>query len=535
MVKKRMKKLIVILLSIMIIGTLTACSASEQTGNSTAKKIVNIGVTYTPGNLNPLSPNGEVATYATGLMFLPLVELDSNMEFQPMLAKSITTEDNRTFTIELFEDAVWTDGTSVTSDDVIYTIKQMATPEVGSIYAYVYAMFEGFDENGYLVDPSDTTSIIRLDDKRLQLVAKEELSLTTFMNSVGRFLWTVPQHILKDISPNNLVASEFFQNPTVTNGPFSLVAYDRNHYIQLAANKEYFKGAPKIDQLNFQVMQGNQLFARLQSGEIDVIIPTMSMVPVTDFEAVKSLENITTIVDSPITNQYVYINETVFPDEKVRKALVYAINREQIVTELLLGNAEVVDGFFTSYSPYFNENLKPTEYNPQKAKELLEEAGWDSTREITLSISSGDDTFAQAANIIAANLNEVGVKAKVQLTDFATLLDELYSMEYDLGVLQYTFVPVDPYPDISYLLMEGNVNGYFNEEVNELLTKVKSEDNFDTVKEIYDRVNQISAEEVPMFSVYAANSLGAVSKRLTGVEPKAYGAFIHVQDWDITE
>lgn len=532
---KILKRIGSLFLSALLIVSLTACSAGSTGSNGeSSKKIVNIGVTYAPGNINPLSPNGEVATYATGLMFLPLMELDSNMEFQPMLAESIETEDNLTFTIKINKDATWTDGEPVTSDDVIFTIKQMANEKVGSIYAYVYAAFKGFDENGYIEEgTTEVPGIVRVDDKTLQLIAKEPLSLTTFNNSVARYLWTIPEHVLKDVAPEELVGSEFFQKPDVTNGPFTLISYDRDHYIQFAANKEYFKGAPKIDQLNFNVMQGNQIYARLQSGEIDLTVPTLSTIPVEDYENISNLEGIKTIIDEPITNQYVYINEKVIPDAKTRLALVYAINRQQIVDELLLGNGEVINGFFTTYSPYYDKTLVPTEYNPEKAKELLAESNWDSSKEITISVSSGDDTMAQAANIIVSNLNDVGIKAKLKMTDFATLLDELYSMNYDLGILQYTFVPVDPYPDISYLLQEGNVNGYSNKEVDELLEQVKSEDDFDKVNEIYGKINKIAEKEVPMFSVYAAKSMAAVSERVTGAEPKAYGTFINVQDWDV--
>lgn len=537
MFSKKLKRISGIVLGLVLTLSLTACgSTSNDKGTDSSKKIVNVGVTYAPGNINPLSPNGEVATYATGLLFLPLVELNGDLKFQPMLAESIETKDNLTFTIKIDEKANWTDGTPVTSDDVIFTIKQIANPKVGSIYAYVYSVFEGFDEFGYIEEGvTDIPGIVRIDDKTLQMVAKEPLSLTTFQNSVGRYLWTIPEKALKDIAPEDLVASEFFQKPTVTNGPFTLISFDRDHYVQFAANKDYFKGAPKIDQMNFNVMQGTQIYARLQSGEIDMTIPTLSMVPVTDYESILSLENVTATVDKPITNQYVYINESVIPDAKVRKAFVYAINRKQIVNQLLLGNGEVIDGFFTSYSPYFDNSLPVTEYNKEKAKELLDEAGWDSNKEITISVSSGDETFIQAANIVAANLNEVGIKAKIKITDFATLLDELYAMKYDLGILQYTFVPVDPYPDISYLLQEGNVNGYYNKEVNELLAKVKSEDDFNTINEIYARINQIAAEEVPMFSVYAPSSIGVVSKRIIGAETKAYGTFINVHEWDIAK
>lgn len=536
-----------LLLLITLAFTITACSKQTDTkGNETTtgtsaenqngKKIINIGVTYAPGTINPLSPTGEVATSVTGLMFLPLLEIDSNMEFQPMLADSIETEDNITFTIKLNKDAAWTDGKPVTSDDVIYTIKQMANPSVGSIYAYIFAMFEGFDDYGYLPEGAkEVPGIVRVDDKTLQLVAKEPVSLITFNNSVARYLWTIPEHILKDIAPDQLVASEFFLNPDVTNGPFTLISYDRDHYVQLAANKDYFKGAPNIDQLNFNVMQSNQLYPRLKSGEIDFNLPTLGILPAADYENVKALENVTTVLEEPIANQYVYINESVVPDAKTRLAFVYAINRKQIVDELLKGNGEVINGFFTSYSPYYDETLAPTEYNPEKAKELLSESGWDSSKELTISVSSGDDTLAQAANIVAANLNAVGVKAKIKMTDFNTLLNELYSMTYDLGILQYSFTPVDPYPDLSYLLQEGNVNGYLNEEVNELLVQVKSEDDPAAVKELYARINKIAEVEVPMFSVYATRSLAAVSNRVSGVTPRAYGTFINVNEWDIVQ
>lgn len=548
MKKGLVKKFLGLTLVMCFVISLAACGnkSENNTNNDTtnngnnggtqdpSKKIINIGVTYAPGTINPLSPNGEVATSVTGLMFLPLLEINSEMEFVPMLAESITTEDNLTFTIKLNDKATWTDGEKVTTDDVIFTIKQMANPKVGSIYSYIYAMFEGFDENGYIEEgATDIPGIIRVDDTTLKLVTKEKVSLNTFNNSIGRYLWTVPEHILKDILPENLVASEFFQKPTVTNGPFKLLSYDRDHYVQLEANKDYFKGAPKIEQLNFNVMQGSQIYARLKSGEIDFNLPTLGIIPAEDYENIEKLPNVTTFLEEPIANQYVYINENSVPDAKTRLAFVYAINRTQIVEQLLKGNGEVINGFFTSYSPYYDETLVATPYDPVKAKELLQESGWDSSKELTISVSSGDDTLAQAANIIVANLNAVGVKAKVKLTDFATLLDELYGMTYDMGILQYSFTPVDPYPDLSYLVGAGNVNGYSNSEVDELLAQVKSEDDPTKIKELYGRINKIAEVEVPMFSVYATRSLVAMSDRVTGVTPRAYGTFINVEEWDV--
>lgn len=533
------KRILSAVMGMAIMVSMSACGASNDTAQqggeaSDGKKIINMGVTYSPGTINPLSPVTEVATYATGLMFLPLMEIGSDMEFHPMLAESVTTEDNKTFTIKLYENAKWSDGEPITVDDVLFTIRRIADAKVGSIYAYMYASFEGFDENGYLPEgTTDVAGLVKVDDSTLQMIAKEPMSLNIFNNAVSRCLWTIPEHVLKDVAPEELVASEFFQKPDVVSGPFSMIQYDRDHYIQLAANKNYFKGAPKIDQLNFNVMQGSQIYARLQSGEIDFNTPNLGVIPVEDFENVKALPNMKTNLEEPIANQFMYINETVFPDAKQRKALVHAINREQIVNDLLKGNGEVIDGFFTSYSPYFDETLGITNYDPEKAKSLLEESGWDFNREIVFSVSSGDDTMSQAANIIAANLNAIGVKVKIKMTDLTTLMDELYATNFELAMLQYSFTPVDPYPDITYLIRSGNINGYSNAEVDRLFDEVRSVDEPAKVKELYAGVNKIAQEEVPMFSVYATRGLSAVSDRVSGIEPRQFGTFINVQDWDV--
>lgn len=533
------KRILSAVMGMAIMVSMTACGTSNDTAQqggdaSNGKKIINMGVTYSPGTINPLSPVTEVATYATGLMFLPLMEIGSDMQFHPMLAESVTTEDNKTFTIKLYENAKWSDGEPITVDDVMFTIRRIADAKVGSIYAYMYASFEGFDENGYLPEgTTDVAGLVKVDDSTLQMVAKEPMSLNIFNNAVSRCLWTIPEHVLKDVAPEELVASEFFQKPDVVSGPFSMIQYDRDHYIQLAANKNYFKGAPKIDQLNFNVMQGSQIYARLQSGEIDFNTPNLGVIPVEDFENVKALPNMKTNLEEPIANQFMYINETVFPDAKQRKALVHAINREQIVNDLLKGNGEVIDGFFTSYSPYFDETLGVTGYDPEKAKSLLEESGWDFNREIVFSVSSGDDTMSQAANIIAANLNAIGVKVKIKMTDLTTLMDELYATNFELAMLQYSFTPVDPYPDITYLIRSGNINGYSNAEVDRLFDEVRSVDDSAKVKELYAGVNKIAQEEVPMFSVYATRGLSAVSDRVSGIEPRQFGTFINVQDWDV--
>src|SRR5690606_14059656 len=115
-----------------------------------------------------------------------------------------------------------------------------------------------------------------------------------------------------------------------------------------------------------------------------------------------------------------------------------------------------------SISPYLNENVKPKEFDLEKAKQLLAESNWDASQTLHLAVLSGDQTLEQAANIIAENLREVGINVEIQMMDLGTLIEWIVSMEYDLAILTVSLTPINPLPDIAYFLGEGNPNAYEN-------------------------------------------------------------------------
>ncbi|OAB38746.1 hypothetical protein PMSD_06970 [Paenibacillus macquariensis subsp. defensor] len=528
-----MKKSITTLL-VAALFILPACGNTTSQPSASTKKAVNIGITFSPSTLNPLSPVGLASSYVTGLMFLPLVDIDEDLSYKPMLADSIETADNTTFTIKLNEKAKWTDGTPVTSDDVIFTLKLMANAKVASVYAYTFGILEGLDDSGYLPEgKTDISGVKKVDEHTLELKTKAPTTLNIFKDTIGRYLLTVPQAALKDIAPENINKSEFMQKPTVTNGPFKLVEYNRDHYVQMDANKDYFKGVPKLEQLNFKVLQGTAISTQLQSGEIDMNIPSVGVIPIEDYDKVKGMEGISTVDGPAIASQFMYINEKSVPDAKQRQAISYAINRDLIVNKLLKGNGEVVDGFFTSYSPYVDKSVKSVAFNPEKAKSLLQESGWDTGKTLNLSVLSGDSTLENAANIMAENLKSVGINVKIQMADLATLIDKLVKMEYDLGILTVSLTPINPLPDVAYFLQEGNPNGYHNAGIDKLITSLKAETDEAKIKGYYSELQKIVAQDVPMPSIYSTKALGAINNRVTVAKPKDFGMFINVNEWDV--
>lgn len=553
--KKRNRILSLLLAGVMALG-LTACGASnagaaaDETGSAavstesassdtaaSGEKIINVGVTNTIGSINPLLLNGgEINKYATGLMFLPLMELDADLNFEGMLADSITTEDNKNFIVHIDDAATWSDGTPVTADDVVYTALRLASPVVGNT-AMMYYVFEGVGDDGFVEEGAESIDgIQKVDDKTVQFTTKEEMPITTFENSYARYLLTLPKHVIEQYSEEELSTADWFNHPDVVSGPFIVTDFDVDHYISYEANKDYWKGAPKIDKLNIKIVDGSQLYAGLQSGEIDITQQTMSDIPQEDYESVEALDNVDVVYGSPVTNQSVFIQTKNVPDVKVRQAMLYAIDRQQILEELLNGHGEIVDGFLSSASPFYDDSLTPVSYDPEKAKALLEEAGWDGSQTIRFYVNSGDSTFVNAASIIAAEWAAVGIKAEIQTVDFATLMSVAGTEDYDVLAVQYTYAPVDPYPDVAWLLGgEGSWTGYSDDTLNDALTKSQLTSDPEETKELFSVVDKKVQEDVPMFSAYVISAQGAVSKRITGAAPSVYGFFNDVQNWDVVE
>ena len=558
--KRKLAKLASLLLTGAMIASLTACGSSDSgssTGTDNAaetetatqdsdaapteaaegEKIINVGVTSSLGGINPfVIDQTEINKYAVDLMFLPLVELDKDSNFQYMLADSVTTEDNINFVVHIDDAATWSDGQPVTAYDLEYTVLRLASPIVNNTTLMLYA-FEGTTDEGFVEEGATSMAgLTVLDDKTLQFTSKYPMSLITFNNTYGRYLRALPKHVIEQFSEEELLTADWFNHPDVIDGPFLLTDYDADHYISYVANENYFKGAPKLDKLNIKIVDGSQVYAGLQSGEIDITQLTMTSIPETDYESIEKLENVKAVYGSPITNQSAFIQTANIPDARVRQALVCAIDRQQLVDQLLKGNGEVIDGFVSSASPYYDSSIEPLPYDPEKAKALLEEAGWDGSQTLRFYVWSGDTTFVNGAQILAAQWAAVGINVEITTLDLASLMSVAGSTDYDIMAVQYTYAPVDPYPDVAWLLSgEGSWTGYAADEINAALEDTQTTTDVEQLKADYAVVDKKVQEDVPMFSVYVISQMGAVNNRVVGAEPTAYGFFNDVQNWDVTE
>lgn len=549
---KKVRKITIVWLFALVAALALAACSNKNTDNGTnssdkslsgkeqgqsTKDIVNIGVTDNLSSVNPLLQDGtEVVKYTTSLEFLPLVELNKDLEFVGMLAKEITTEDNKNFIIRLDENAVWSDGEPVTADDVVFTFLLWASPEIGSTGMSIEKI-EGTGDNGYVEPGADSVSgVTALDEHTVRITTKSEMALQTFQNIFGRYILILPEHVLKDVPRENLLSYDWFNAPTVVSGPYFIRDVDLNHYVIMEANDNYFKGKPKIKNLNIRVVTASQLLAGLRTGEIDLVQQTTGAILQEDYDSVRALDNITVYDGTPITHQSIFINTERITDARVRQAILYGIDRQTILNDLLKGQGEIVEGFLASAGPFYDDGVTPAAYDPEKAARLLSEAeadGWDKSTRYTFYVNSGDTTFTQIASFIAAKLGELGLNIKVNTVDIASLLSTAGSGDFDLLAVQYTYAPVDPYTDISWLLSKGGWTRYDNEEVAKALDITQKTGDINEIIRQYRIVTDYVQEEVPLISAYVISAVGAVNNRLKNVVPDVYGTFINVHEWEI--
>jgi peptide/nickel transport system substrate-binding protein len=541
---KKVKIKILTIFSIALLLILSACSGAEDAsstpknkgkGNSPATlgDTIIVGVSNVVGSINPINVRDMAAMTISSILFDPFFEASESMEFLPKLAESLETKDDQAFTIKLNPKAQWTDGKPVTTEDVKFTFDTLANPAVQSVGLKTLNVIEGLDDNGALPKGEKSVKGIEIVDATTFVIHTKKPTDPNYLKGALINLRTIPSHILKDKDPATLHQDPFMLKPTVSDGAYTLKDFSPESHVELKANPNYYRGAPKTEKLFFKVVPSANLTAQLQTGEVQMNYPAVGPIAIQDIEKVKNMANVRSVDGKGYDYQELYFNTKTISDPKMRQAIVYAINRPQIVEKLLKGKAEIVDGPYTTPHPYLNKSIKKYEYDPNKAKKLIEESGWDKSKPIRFNVPVGNQVREQAAVIIAENLKAVGLNVQIQKYDFPTHMQKGAKHDFDL---MYLGIPYQIDPDVSgfyYTKAAYNFADYSNPELDQLLTEGKGEANPEKRKVIYNKVQEILHEDLPTITLYSDYQMGAVSKKVKVGEPKQFGMFYNVQDWVI--
>lgn len=532
---KRILKYMLTSFLVLSIALLTACGSSSSSGSGSASDTITMGMVNPPATFDPINAADIAGQFAGRLMFDTFLDQTAPLKFVPKLADSITTTDDQTYTIKLNPKAKWTDGKPVTADDVVFTFNLIANPKTETAVGSNISVLEGLTPTGKL--SGGTTSIpglTKVDDHTVTFKTKKPVDPNYVKELIGTKIVTLPQHILKDIAPQDLANSKYMQSPNVTDGPYKFVTYNKNAYIQYQANNSYYLGKPKTPKFFLKIMQAPNLAGELQAGTIQMnAAGGIGILPVQDYKTVKGLKNVKTISAPQIGYQTMMFNTKTITNPQVRLAFAQAINRQQIVSKLLQGNGQIVDGPYTSVSPYLDKSLPLIKYDPAQAKQMLKAAGWDFNKTVNLVVPIGNKVRQQSGDIIAQNLKAVGVKVSETTYDFPTIMQKGKAGQFDLLLIGFAGY-IDP-DQSAYYGPNGvyNFMKYDNPQSTSLLQAGLNESDPAKRKVIYNQLQQIWDKDMPILTLYSDNQMIAVNNNIaTGGASIFWPGTVHdFQNW----
>jgi peptide/nickel transport system substrate-binding protein len=510
-----------------------ACSGNA--GPSTAGDTLYIGTVNPPASFNPINQADIAGQWAVRFAMDPLLDQPEPLKFVPKLADSIESKDSKTFTVKLHAGAKWSDGKPITAKDVVFTLNLIANRDSLTTLGGNITALTGVDATGKL--PKGQTAVPGLkaiDDSTVVFNTKTPTDPNYVKEMIGTKVIIVPEHVLGGIAPAKVDDSKFAQLPDVTSGPYKFTKYTQNASIEYAADPDYYLGAPKISKVIVKIMPAANLAGELQTQSIMVNSGGgIGNIPFQDLKTVEGLRDVNTKVNPTIGFQTIQFNVKTFPDPRLRLGLAHAINRQQILDQLLLGNGEIVDGPYTSQSPYLDKDLKNLTYDPVLAKKLLTDAGWDFSRKINFVVPTGNKIRERSADIMLQNFKAIGLNVVQTNYDFPTTLAKARKKDHDMVLMGLNF-NIDP--DVSNMYASKgsfNLTGYSSPQSDALLDAGKSEANTTARHKIYNDLQKLWQTDLPVLTLYSDHAVASTSKSLAvgGAAPFWNGSLANVGQW----
>lgn len=494
-------------------------TSQSETASGPKDEVVTMAIISTWNTLNIYNTSGNYGNCVADQMFERLVTCTHDGEYLPRLADSWEmSDDHMSMTFHLNQNATWHDGEPVTADDVVFTLKAVTSEKMDNYYRSKFVCVGGTNSDGICADPSQL-QVEAVDEYTVKIglsTPKDEQSVLSILCS---FLYVLPQHILDTGDYSSINDSDFWSAP-VGAGPFQFVRETAGEQLELTAYEDYYLGCPDFKTFVIKVVPAASLTAGLLNGDIDVV--GAGSIPLSDWETVKSSDNLVAQSITSYSYQYMQFNlsegNDTFQDAAVRTAFDKAIDKQLMVDQLMTGEGLVAVGPMPEYHPYYNEDLVPNTYDPEAAKSELEAAGFDFDRTYTLLVPQGNQVREQSALIIQQNLKDIGITIEIETYDFATVLEMMRNGEFDLGLLGGGS-NIDPF-ESAVIFKPGSAQNY------SLLTDSKWYDlaaagdslvDFDERKEAFDAFQAALVEDQPYIWLYHQNNLQAYSKRIAEI------------------
>ena len=547
-----------LLMTIFVGASLAGCggtTSKETSVTPTANEVVATGQDQTinyaiwsspKGVFNPVLLNDIYDRRVGELVFSSLLTLDADDKIIPALAESYeVSEDNLKITFKLRSNVTWHDGEPFTAKDVAFTFTSIADPNyTGPRFAEIEKLVGAQD---YRDGKADSVKGIEIIDEHTISFTYSEVYAAALSNFAIRGI--LPEHIWGAIPVGEWEQQTELLTKPIGTGAFKLVNFVPDQYVELIRNDNYFLGAPKLEKVILKVSNQETAQGELINGTLDIAV--LSSFKQQDLDTYTSAGK--QILEYPSASyQFMTMNNEnpLFEDKRVRQAITYAINREGLVNQLLEGHGAIINTpLVVSSWAYPKEGLTDYAYDAEKAKALLQEAGWTvengilqkegTVFKVDLLVPIGNKVREQSAPIIQQNLKELGIEVNIQTMDFASVKAKVYEEHsYEMALMGFS-LELDPADAKSYWSSEllgkpsFNFANFNNTQSDTLLNQAAQSLNQDERKVYYNEWAKLLNEEVPFVYLYSPNEARAYNPNIKGYNFSNYIEFPNIHEWTL--
>ena len=484
-----MKKYKGVILLLLLTLLLSACNTTPA---PTPEPVLKKAVVGIPQDFDSLDPHLSAATGTQEVMFnifTGLISITPDGEIVMDLAESITpSEDLLSYTVVLKENVKFHNGETLSSADVVYTFDRLngKTEDQKEPLTSNFAVIESIEA------PDAQTVVFHLANVDVSFLSK----------------------LMIAIIPEDSGSSQA-QTP-VGAGPFKYTGYTPGVGITMERNEDYYGTLPQLDQVEFKIYtDANTGFLALQTGEVDIMNITLDQTKSIDTTKVSILTTPQNMVQLMTLN----LEFPAFAKKEVRQALNYAINKDEIIAMLAPGSPRLDTNFSPIMGYFYNtETENHYAYNPEKAKQLLADAG-ESDLTFSIKVPVEYQFHMDTALLMQSHLQEIGVTMNIVPIEWNTWLSEVYgSALYEASIVGLTG-KLDPDAVLGRFesTFRRNFYKYNNPEYDAIIKEARQTGDMDARRELYNQAQQILTDDAVAVFIMDPTLYRAVNNRLSGL------------------
>lgn len=526
----KFRKVICFISITMMILSLAACSSdsgkalgegtnqtteNSSTDNTKKEQKLIVDLVAEPTSLDPAQTADYNSQRVTSEMYDRLVIFDNNgFSIIPSVAKKWdVSEDGLEYTFKIRDDVYFHDGTQMTIDDIIYSFERIVMKDhEAADTVTASAPFKKLIKSIDAVD--DWTIKFTLNQKSAPFINYLASNIASIVNS--------------DVLKEAVASGESTSLLDMGSGSYALNEWEKGVVVSLTRFDDYWGQKAVIKDVYLQPVTDPLVRAtQLQTGEADIIVDV-------DPDTVATLEDAgMDVVKKASTHVWFLVLNTSKPpfnNVKVRQAVAYAIDRESIVNDVLNGAGMVANSPLSPAMTSYDKDLESYTYDPEKAKQLLAEAGYADGFDLEFLLpesGSGMQSPVQMSTAIQAYLSAIGINANMTTTEFGTFMDLCFNEDnrgengiYDMWAMSWTNTSGDDGPGIRSIYGDNspyyNSGFYENQRVFELINAAEIESDSDKRVEMYQEISKILHEESPNIFIDWGYTVIGYSPKLDG-------------------